>query len=227
MGPFHAPDVLFLRRCCCIWERGGNALCAVPLALLCLLGAVLLGGRNGAADVPEAVSTWESNILSSQVFGDVATETLYEEPAFRSAIPRDQIGSVTFLDTVARAGENAWDASLNQDQSVLALADGRDGLYDLYIAGEGGVSAPEQSTDLFRGFANVERIDFGDSFHTENAASMERMFNDCFALESLDLGAFVTSKVQNMSCMFYQCTALKELDAAALGQHTPNFDGVG
>jgi surface protein len=50
---------------------------------------------------------------------------------------------------------------------------------------------------------------------------MERMFNECKALTSLDLSSFNTSKVKNMSYMFINCNSLKEI---TLG---PGFSFIG
>ena len=46
---------------------------------------------------------------------------------------------------------------------------------------------------------------------------MEYMFSDCYALKSLDVSNFDTSKVTNMDRMFYACRELTSLDVS-------NFD---
>lgn len=66
-----------------------------------------------------------------------------------SRLFRDQIKSVTFLDTLDNVPSDAWCISEENDGSVMAWVEPNQDMYDLYIAGEGGVCAPENACGLF------------------------------------------------------------------------------
>lgn len=63
-------------------------------------------------------------------------------------------------------------------------------------------------------FAQVETIDFGENFNTENVEDMRSMFYNCFRLTSLDVSNFNTQNVWNMSNMFSSCSALTSLNVS-------------
>ncbi|MBR1862367.1 MAG: BspA family leucine-rich repeat surface protein [Lachnospiraceae bacterium] len=48
-------------------------------------------------------------------------------------------------------------------------------------------------------------------FDTRNVEYMDKMFADCRSLEKLDLSSFNTAKVISAGCMFYRCTNLKTI----------------
>lgn len=132
---------------------------------------------------------------------------------FDGAISREDIVSITFLDSLDRLHGTDWDVSAAQDGSVMAWADVRgDGMYDLYIGAEGGVEAPENCYGLFMSYINLESISFNGAFHTENTTNMQAMFDHCDRLTKLDVGGFNTSHVTTMFGMFYECGGLQELD---------------
>ena len=156
------------------------------------------------------------------------------------SLRRKDIASITFLPSLEGAPSDAWDVSEAGDGQVMAWTTPNDGLFDLTIAGNGGVKIldPKGDARMFTGYSNVESIHFNgcvdlsersdffrmfSSCHklkqidlsgvcTENAAIMAGMFEGCWALESLDLSGFDTSKVINMAAMFLDCAALQELD---------------
>lgn len=121
---------------------------------------------------------------------------------------------ITFLDA-EKAPEDSWDASQAQDGSVRAWYEYDDG-YHLYIASNGGVYAPKDSSWLFRNFEDVETINFNGAFHTENMTSMNGMFSDCNSLITLDLSEFNTSSVTNMDQVFNDCYALTSVNLTGL-----------
>ena len=152
-------------------------------------------------------------------------------------IERTDVASITFLDTVKDAPENSWDISEKENGSVLAWVTGQAPEYDLYIAGEGGVWAPEDCVSLFGEYLNVNSIDFGAAFDTSgvtnmtcmfwssgminldlhcfdtsHATAMAGMFGNCLNLNNLDVGSFDTSHVTDMSCMFTNCERLDNLN---------------
>ena len=135
---------------------------------------------------------------------------------------------------IARAQDVSWtlDASTttsvkfvrNYDvsnyQFVKTIADGlievykKDGEYIFMY--EGDIYAPEDSTYLFGGLANLAHIDFSN-FNTSRVTSMNSMFYGGHSLTTLDLSNFDTSNVTDMTSMFHACKALTTLDLS-------NFD---
>ncbi len=139
----------------------------------------------------------------------------YDFPVFGSEIARRQVATVTFLDTLSGAPADAWDVSQNADGSVLAWAVPNESLYDLYIAGDGGVIAPESCKEMFCCYMYLHTISLNGAFHTENTTDMSYMFSSASHIKSMDLSQFNTQKVTNMSHMFYGCHSLEELDVSS------------
>lgn len=133
---------------------------------------------------------------------------------FRSAIHRNQICSITFLDNIAEAPANCWDVSRGQNRSVLAWVEENGDYYDLYIGAAGGVNASACCSYLFAGYRNVKTIDFGVSFHMTGSPNLSYMFYQCESLEYVDVSGFDTSTVMYMENMFNGCRSLKYLDVS-------------
>ena len=70
------------------------------------------------------------------------------------------------------------------------------------------------SSKMFSGCFALTSLDVG-SFNTSKVTNMEDMFRGCSALTSLDVGSFDTSKVTNMTYMFRSCSALTSLDVGS------------
>lgn len=129
-------------------------------------------------------------------------------------LTREQIFSVTFLDSRSTAESDAWDVSLAGDGSVLAWVKPFDTGYDLYIAGEGGVAlSPSQDGDysMFAGYVNATEIRFGGCVDTTLLTSMLGMFDSCVQLKKVDLTGCDTSNVVNLSALFNGCENLQEV----------------
>ena len=135
---------------------------------------------------------------------------VYESPYLRS-----QIKTITIVDTLANAPEECWDASEAHNGAVLVWVEPNGELYDLYIGAEGGVWAGQSARNMFRGYTNAERIDFGGAFHTEGVRDMYSMFLGCESLRELDLSGFDTSLVTDMTDMFAVCHALEKVDLSS------------
>lgn len=156
---------------------------------------------------------WKNNVMKSDVFHRLSElEDRSGGYVLNSQIFRDQIKSVTFLDTLENAPGNAWCISEEGVGSVMAWVIPNKDLYDLYIAGEGGVCAPENACGLFCGYTNMEEINFNGAFHTHNTTLMQYMFYGCHALKELDVSGFDTAKVTRMEAMFKGCKKLHSLD---------------
>lgn len=138
------------------------------------------------------------------------------------------IVTVTILDEIDYNEINAsdtlysWDVSAAEDSSVMAwmklnseetTAAGAD-RYDVYIAGEGGIEANEDSSDLFFGFTNLKEINGLELFKTGNVTTFDCMFQNCSSLETLDLSSFDTSSATDLSYMFSGCKAIVSINLA-------------
>ena len=85
----------------------------------------------------------------------------------------------------------------------------------MFYANEGWDNSTQQY--IYNSFGQIQVIDFGDNFNTQNVTSMYRMFEDCSSLTSLDVSNFDTQNVTTMYMMFRNCSSLTSLDVS-------NFD---
>lgn len=187
---------------------------------------------------------------------------------FHSGAYYNKIYTVTILDSIDTEALNgaadSWDISANTGSGEVmawvylnqaATAEAKVNRYDLYIAGEGGITANPSSGFLFyflselvevNGFEHfktdkattfasmfencykLEKVSF-KGWNTENVTSLENMFKNCYALTELDLSSFNTSKVTTMRFMFYLCKKLETIYAGS-GWTTESiknlYDGV-
>ena len=129
---------------------------------------------------------------------------------------KQEIITITFLDTLDDMPKSAWSAPEFGSGEVMAWAVKRDGGgYDLYIGAEGGVVANESCHGLFSSeYYNVEQIHINGNFDTSNVTDMEAMFSFCESLTSVDVSGFDTSNVTNMASMFYYCKSLTSVDVS-------------
>lgn len=134
--------------------------------------------------------------------------------AFGSSIPKESIASIRFLSSLADAPKDAWDVSEAGDNSVLAWVSpvGDVGAYNLFIAGDGGVWAPEDCTYLFAEYRWADSLDFNNAFFVSGCKTMRGMFFHDQFLTGLDFRGWDTSAVTDMSKMFLFCSKLKKLD---------------
>lgn len=171
------------------------------------------------APVSTAPTTLSGNVLM-EVPSPAENENLQNTPAFGTSITRAQVGSIWFGDIedgIPANAEEEVDISKNQDGSVLAWTVKDGDLYQLHIAGKGGVDAPVNSANLFRDMVNLTQIYFFDAFFTANAESMLAMFYNCENLIRVDVSGFNTAKVKDFGWMFGNCYSLDKLDVS-------NFD---
>ena len=185
----------------------------------------------------KVVNVAENTLMTNPYKADANNKVLLEEemdePFFGMSITRRQVKTITFLDTLKTAPDDAVDVSAQGNGKVLAWAVFAErantiieenplnettstaiapmDLYHVYIAAEGGVWAPENSKCLLGCLVNLTAIEFGDAFHTESVQSMFLMFAVNKSLTNLDLSCFDTSKVDSMADMFYWCAALQKL----------------
>lgn len=135
------------------------------------------------------------------------------DSVFGSNIGKESIDSIQFLNSLAAAPDDAWDVSEAGNRSVLAwVTPSGNERYDLFIAGDGGVWAPEDCTYLFAGYRWMKSLDFNNSFFVRNCKSMRGMFSDDRFITELDLSGWNTSSVTDMSGMFHFCGSIRELN---------------
>ncbi len=185
------------------------------LIIAVIAGSTFFGKSNDNPNeddmVAEDTDAWKSNILAfNSVDSDGSSSEVYDFD-----INREQVVSVTFLDTITDAPTDAHDVSSNQNGSVLAWITQNGEKYDLCFAAEGGINASDASAHMFRYYTSLNEINFNNALHTDMSTEMQYMFADCFSLQNLDVSHFNTSNVTNMEAMFYACRSLTELDLSS------------
>ena len=160
-------------------------------------------------------NSWEKNVLKEEhgIQGKVKANmqgTTPKEKAFGvDHWNRDQIKAVYVLDTLKDMPSDAVDLSADQDGSVMGWVDSSQALF---IAGEGGVRAPDNSNALFAWYENAEVIDLGGNLHTDHTSKMGFLFGHCPKLKTLNLDGLTTDKVKKYTKMFAGCRSLESLD---------------
>ena len=115
----------------------------------------------------------------------------------------DDSGKLTIYPTDGVSGEMApgystwYDALPREDVRSMVI--------------ERGVSAPEDSSCLFKAWHRMETLDLS-GLDTSRVTNMGSMFFGCWALASLDLSGLDISQVTDMEEMFQSCLALTSLD---------------
>ena len=71
---------------------------------------------------------------------------------------------------------------------------------------------PTTTAEWFDNYTKLTTIEHIDYLNTSEVTDMNRMFENCVLLKSLDLSTFNTAKVKNMEAMFYGCDILEELN---------------
>ena len=134
---------------------------------------------------------------------------------------RKQIVTATFLDEIDTSDAlYSWDVSENGDESVMAwmkvneaaTADAGETRYNLFIGGDGGVFANPNSDDLFFGFEVLKEVNGLENFDTSKVETFKYTFQQCYAIEHLDLSSFDTSSARSFLWMFADCNSLETLD---------------
>ena len=169
-------------------------------------------------------------IDSKQMNGAYMKNGYSAKSEFWSDTYRSYIRTVSFVKNISNVPSTCdetnlcWDVTESGAKKVYAylvdsgLKDSTDNtktLYNLYIASDVEIIAPANCYGIFRDFTNLKTIDFNNNFNTSNVTNMERMFENCSSLTSLDLNNFNTSNVTNMCAMFGVCKSLTTLDLSS------------
>ncbi|MCD7785513.1 MAG: BspA family leucine-rich repeat surface protein [Oscillospiraceae bacterium] len=172
------------------------------------IAALLMQLMNGEVVEVETIAETSGSLLDNDML---------HSPTY---FDKTTITEIDFLDSLDSAPADAWDFSLDSDGSVLGWLDGT----HLYVAGDGGVIADEDASELFSGYSykdeygdyegTLREINFNGCFDTSNVVDMRSMFDHGSELITLDVSNFDTSNVTDMSCMFRGCRSITELDVS-------------
>ena len=138
-----------------------------------------------------------------------------EDYVFGRKMDRSKIGTVHFLNSKGKGGEDAWDVSEKQNGSIMAWTEEKeDGLLDLYIAANGNIIANRDCSHLFSKYSMVKKIEGLEFLKTDQTENMEEMFGYCENLLDLDVSRFGTGQATKMGGMFDYCKSLESLDVS-------------
>ena len=183
------------------------------------------GTGNQMADNAAILLNFSEVEINGQVVGKENVQSLYvidqEIIANKVADPNDP-NRVDVSGSVPNAVYARQIGARKRDNVVAYLVPNAntEGVYDLYIAGAGGVKAPAKADYLFgikpsydyTTQINFKQIDL-TALDTTGVTSMKGLFSWNANLASITFGdRFDTSQVTDMSEMFYRCQKLQTLD---------------
>ncbi len=170
-------------------------------------------------------ATWQGKITIVTGLADynlpIVQNLSSDEDAFWNPQYREKISKIIIENNVHEINNavESWNISedlTNENKKVMAylVSDptSTEGLYTLYLQGNGGIKANEDSTTFFGGFTLLETIEGLEYFDTSDVVNMWAMFASCSNLKNLDLSSFNTSKVADISLMFNMCNSLTSLN---------------
>ena len=149
-----------------------------------------------------ALNQQSKTTLHAEVPNDVP---LLSKDSFHSYFSANGEG-VTIINT-ANNGDSSEGTSIGRD--VWAKKNGN--TITIFTTEGREIYLPEDSTELFYSFENVESIDL-EHVNTRYVTNMRRMFSECNSLTTLDLSGFDTGNVDDIRGMFNGCSALQALD---------------
>lgn len=200
----------------------GIVISYLPSLLLAIVFILIIAQKFFSPNdiVPAPSAGMESKSISHAVLRsdyDVQSDSGQAVPSYKvfgSAIDKESIASIKFLNSLASAPKDAWDVSEAGDNSVLAWVTpaGDGGQFDLFIAGDGGVWAPADCTYLFAEYRWMNSLDFNNAFFVRNCRTMRGMFFHDQFVTGLDFRGWDTSSVTDMSEMFLFCSSVEDLD---------------
>lgn len=187
-------------------------------------GAIILSNLENAYHVTCKVSLESrTNLIYATSLG------IAESMFLNSSIKRNSIETVRFLNFNNVPGDaiGSWDASEQQNGNIMAYyydADGN-GLYELYIGQDGGVTAGQSLNYLFQYCSNLKYVDF-EHLNTQRTTSMIDMFHRA-SVGTMDLiiRDLDTSNVTDMSSMFRSVGVDLYQSSLTYGAKTIRFDG--
>ncbi|MCH5269174.1 MAG: protein kinase [Lachnospiraceae bacterium] len=155
---------------------------------------------------------WRGNVLRADALENGSGQG-NDHTVLGSHINRQDISSITILDSLETMPDNAWDVSADNSGKVMAWTIAGNEGYELYIGAEGGIEANANCSGLFAYYVNVTEININGNLHTENTTDMSMMFAGCEKLASLNLNGYDTSNVTTVRGMFYGINPLINIEA--------------
>ncbi len=133
-------------------------------------------------------------------------------------VRRRDVKSILFLPSLDGAPADAVDVSDAGDGRVLAWAAPDGELYDLTIAGDGGVKILESDagSTMFSYFFNLESVNFNNCVDLSGRTDLGHMFWWCYNLKSVDFAGVYTGNVTYFVGVFGGCRALESMDLSML-----------
>lgn len=112
--------------------------------------------------------------------------------------------------------EYKFDVTYNDKNRVFAyLVLNDNDYYDLYLMANGIIYANENSTGLFAGMENLEKIDNIEGLDFSESKRLGALFYDVISLEEIDLTSFNTSNAIDMSNMFAYTSSVSKLEVSS------------
>ena len=108
---------------------------------------------------------------------------------------------------------DVWGISYNGSGKVIGyiVDDGKNNnTYKAIIASNNQIYLPEDASELFYGFENLEKIDL-EKLNVSNTVNLKNLFYRCRNLRNIDINMWDTSKVENMGSMFGYCNQLQNI----------------
>lgn len=153
---------------------------------------------------------------------------------FKKWVDGPETIEIVILNTVEEAPSEAEDLSEEEDGSILGWTnEGR-----VFLAGDGGIKAPEDCSYLFTDLSEDDKSYRDNSKHWSNLTSVtgaeyldmsgvttaKCMFIYCSGLKSIDVSCWNTERITDMRRQFCFCCNLKELDVS--GWDTSNVSSM-
>ena len=130
---------------------------------------------------------------------------------YNSTAAKSTITKISFVESYNGAYDELWDASISENYKVTVYRDNT----QLYIVSNNGVIANSDSREMFKGFTALEEISGLEHVNTSHVTMALSMFEDCTALEKMDLSGWdlanVTGEYNGVSRMFYNCASLQDV----------------
>jgi len=141
---------------------------------------------------------------------------------FKSAVKSflDENSNLTKIKFVANSSNTNKDNPISNSRAYMVA--GSDNTLEIHTS-EAEFVFNKDCSGMFSDLINIQSIDFGNCVNTENVIDMANMFNDCYALTSLDLSSFNTERVINMFYMFQDCSSLTSLNVSSFNTSKVKF----